>query len=307
MAQSDRKAVTGIFLLVLFFFIIFMVFAVYTFKTLQGDIETQNSSKTFESKDAPIGVIEVEGVIMDSKDTIKKLHLAEVDDKVKAIIMRIDSPGGAVGPTQEIYQEIRRINEKKPVYAHFGMIAASGGYYIGAATRKIYSTPGVITGSIGVIMSFMNMSKLYEWAKLSQVIIKGGKYKDIGSPHREMTAEEALLMNDMIQNVHQQFRQDILKTRKEKIIGNLEDHSQGQVFSGEQALKVGLVDQLGSLWDAGRSIHEELKIEGDFKLKFIKLKEKFDFNSFFGEIEESMSNLRFGNMSSAIPMFLYSP
>ncbi|MCB9092273.1 MAG: signal peptide peptidase SppA [Halobacteriovoraceae bacterium] len=254
----------------------------------------------------PIAVIELEGVILESKKTIELLLDAEEDDSIEAIIMRINSPGGAVGPTQEIYQEITRIDAKKPIYASFGSIAASGGYYIGAACRKIFANAGTLTGSIGVIMQFMDMSDLYQWAKLKPETFKAGKYKDIGSPFRPLTGEERNLMNNMLEVVHRQFISDIAQTRKEKIVGDIIEHAQGQIFSGEEAYKIGLVDELGGLWAAGRSIHKELGLEGKFSLRFIKKKRKFSFRSFIEDMEEeTKSFITELGAKKILPMFLF--
>src|SRR5690606_11778859 len=163
---------------------------------------------------------------------------------VKAILMRIESPGGAVGPTQEIYEEIRRIDSAydpkvkgeqkgKPVYASIGSIAASGGYYISAATRKIFANAGSLTGSIGVIMQFVDASELIEWAKVRPEIIKAGRYKDFGGPNRALTVQERELLEKTLSSVHEQFRKDILAIRQDRIQGDLNELSQGQIFSGE--------------------------------------------------------------------------
>ena len=179
-------------------------------------------------------------------------------------------------------KEIRRIDELNesskgkaglPIYASFGTVAASGGYYIGAAAREIYSNPGTVTGSIGVIMQFMDLSKLYKFAMVDQKNIKAGLYKDVGQPNRAMTAEEESLLNRMIAGVHQQFISDITRRRKKRIKGDIQQIAQGQIYSGEQAKSLGLVDQLGGLYFAGRDIHKKLKLTDEFSLRFIE-KEK---------------------------------
>ena len=169
-----------------------------------------------ESKKSPVAVIEINGPIMKSKKTIELLHEAE-KGKYKAIIVRIDSPGGAVGPTQEIFDEIVRIDKKVPVYASFGSVAASGGYYIGAAARKIYANRGTITGSIGVIMQFMDLSELFKLSKVRPEIVKSGEFKDLGNPSRRMRKKERALLEASVQKVHEQFRQDIISRRGKKI------------------------------------------------------------------------------------------
>ncbi len=282
-----------------------MIFSFYTLNIFKGDhsIGLENGNGK-----AKIAVVEIDGVIMDSKDTIEKLQMAKKDTDVKAIIVRVDSPGGAVGPSQEIYQEIRYIDEDKekgkPVYASFASIATSGGYYIGAAARKIFSNPGSLTGSIGVIMQFVDLSKLYKWAKIKPMTVKAGKFKDTGTPNRNFTPEERELMNKMLAGVHSQFREDILKTRKDRIKGNFEELSQGQIFSGQYAYEKGLVDELGGLWEAGRKIHEELKLEGEPKLVFVKKKKKFSFVDIFEEFDSVYSQLKGLFSIGTKPMYL---
>ena len=285
-STKNTKALFGIFAMVFVFFIILIAFAAITMNAFD---ETSSAQKN--SNKARIGVIEVEGVIMDSKDTIELLQIAEEDKQLQAIILRVNSPGGAVGPTQEIYEEIQRIDKKKPIYASFGGISASGGYYIGAATRKIWASPGTLTGSIGVIMEFMDLSKLYEFAKVSPQTVKVGRYKDAGNPSRALTEEEKGMMDKLIAGVHDQFINDIMKRRANKIKGDIREHAQGQIFSGEEAQKLGLVDEMGSLWTAGRKIHAELKIKEEFALKFIEKPKKLGFMELVGSLEESISKL----------------
>lgn len=293
-ASKNTKALFGIFAMVFVFFVILVAFA---FITMNAFNETSLVQKKANS--AHIGVIAVEGVIMDSKDTIELLQTAEEDKQLQAIILRIDSPGGAVGPTQEIYEEIQRIDKKKPIYASFGGIAASGGYYLGAATRKIWASPGTLTGSIGVIMEFMDLSKLYEFAKISPQTVKAGRYKDAGNPSRALTQEEKDMMDALIAGVHKQFISDILKRRANKIKGDINEHAQGQIFSGESAMSLGLVDEMGSLWTAGRAIHTELKLKDEFALKFIEKKKKIGLFDLMGSMEESISNW---NLNSLVKM-----
>jgi protease-4 len=304
-AENRSRGIVGIFVLIGALFVIFLIFAFYTISNLKDATKLSGSN----GKDSPIAVVEVEGVIMQSKPTIKKLLKAEEDKKIKAIIVRVNSPGGAVGPTQEIYEEIRRIDKDiKPVYASFGTVAASGGYYIGAACRRIYTNSGALTGSIGVIMNFMNLSKLYDWAKVKPETIKAGKYKDIGSAARAMTDEERLLLTEMSESVHEQFIMDIFKVREKKIKGGIQalrEYAQGQIFSGQGAVNRGLADEIAGLWETGRRIHKELNIKEDFGLKFIKLKKKLTFMEVLEGIEESVEDFKYGVISHDVPLLMY--
>lgn len=305
-AEQKRGGILGILITIAVLFTLFMMVSVYIFKSLQGAKDTAELNIKDLNK-GPIGVIYVNGVIMDSDKLIRKLLTAEEDKSIEAIILRIDSPGGAVGPTQEIYEEIVRIDKKKPVYASFGSVAASGGYYLGAATRKIYASPGTLTGSIGVIMQFADMSKLYEWAKVNPEVVKSGKFKDIGSPARPMRDEERAYLENMVADVHKQFLRDIMKRRSGKV-KDIDKHAQGQIFSGEDAHKWGFVDAIGGLWVAGREIHKELKLEAAFGLREIKEKKKFDWFEALQNVDAAVNNVKtfFSRQSNApSPYFLY--
>ena len=214
-----------------------------------------------------IALIEVEGPIYESKEVIRQIHKYRDSDNVNAIILRINSPGGTVGASQEIYSEIMKVREKysKKVVVSMADLSASGGYYIACASDYIFANPGTITGSIGVIMNFTNWQVLTDKIGLSFNTIKSSKYKDIGSPNREMTEDEKALLNEMITGVYNQFLNAILATREgiiekkwiekspdagmelvDYIRNNIAD---GRILSGEQAYNLGLVDQLGNLQD----------------------------------------------------------
>jgi len=197
-----------------------------------------------------IAVVEVKGVITQSSGVIEEIEQYTADEGVKAIILRVDSPGGGVGPSQEIYREIMRIksNSKKKVVTSMGSVAASGGYYIAAASDLIVANPGTITGSIGVIMQFSNLEELLRKIGVKGVVIKSGEHKDIGSPFREMTPEEKRLMQDVLDNVHEQFIQAVAEGRRmdRAKVAQIAD---GRILTGEQAKNLGLVDELGNLQD----------------------------------------------------------
>jgi protease IV len=298
---QKNRSIFSILILVVVFFVVLMVFASYTINMFKSSDVVTN----LNSEEAALAVIEVKGVIKSAKVIVEKLHIAEKDDSVKAIILRVISPGGAVAPTQEIYNEIIRIDKKKPIYASFGTVAASGGYYLGAATRRIYANAGTLTGSIGVIMQFMDMSKLFEFAKVSPKNIKAGQFKDIGSPNRAMTRSEEGLLNTMLADVHKQFVTDILARRKKLIKGDIWDHAQGQIFSGDQAKKLGLVDEIESLWSAGRKIHEELKLSGEFKLRYIEKKKNRSFWELFDKLDTVSSFITEKTVGNISPMYLF--
>jgi len=196
-----------------------------------------------------VGVIEVSGFIGQSREILEQLDSVGRDDSIKAVILRIDSPGGLVAPSQEIYQEVSRLRQKKTVVASLGSVAASGGYYIAAAAEKIVASPGTLTASIGVIFEFSNFQELLDKIGVKFLAVKSGRYKDAGTPNRALSPEEQALFQELVDNVHQQFLRDVVKGRNldpEKV----KAVADGRVLSGEQALAAGLVDKLGNFRDA---------------------------------------------------------
>ena len=208
-----------------------------------------------------IAIIEVKGVISQSAGVIEELQQYVEDEGVKGIILRIDSPGGGVGPAQEIYREIIKIKPKKKVVTSMGSVAASGGYYIACASDRIVANPGTITGSIGVIMQFSNLEELLKKIGVKGVVLKSGEHKDIGSPFREMTPEEKRIMQEVLDNVHQQFIQAVADGRKldrAKVV----QIADGRILTGEQAKNLGLVDEMGNLQDTIDITAKMVGIEG---------------------------------------------
>lgn len=196
-----------------------------------------------------IGVVEVVGPINDSKQFLEDMRNFEEADHIKAIVVRVDSPGGGVAPSQEMYEAIKRVRQKKKVYASMGSVAASGGYYIAAAAEKIYANPGTLTGSIGVIMQQANVEGLLRWAGVSMNTITAGKRKDSGSPFRPMTPEERQYLEGMLADVHEQFIAAVANGRGLEV-EEVRPNADGRVFTGKQAKDMKLVDELGGLEDA---------------------------------------------------------
>ncbi|MFB0507278.1 MAG: signal peptide peptidase SppA [Thermodesulfobacteriota bacterium] len=208
-----------------------------------------------------IAVVDVKGVITSSRGIVEEIERLKEDDDVKAIILRINSPGGGVGPSQEIYREVLRAKEKKKIIASMESVAASGGYYVACASDAIVANPGTITGSIGVVMEFSNVEDLLKKIGLRSYVIKSGKHKDIGSPLREMTPEEKTILQGVIDSVHSQFVRAVAEGRnmEESKVRQIAD---GRIFSGEQAKELGLVDRLGSLQDAIEIAAEMIGMKG---------------------------------------------
>jgi protease-4 len=238
------------------FFVIFVFFAgIILFMT-----PFQRKAQSFALSDK-VGVIEVLGAITDSKSIVDQLIDFGQNNAVKAIVLRVDSPGGGVGPSQEIYDEVVRVTQLKPVVISMGSVAASGGYYISAPANRIFANPGTITGSIGVIMEFTNVIALMDKVGLKTSVIKSGAHKDIGSAMRAMTEPERLLLQSLIDDVHDQFVTAVCEGRqldKQEVL----TFADGRIFTGRQALSLGLVDELGGLQAAIRSAGELAGIEG---------------------------------------------
>ena len=239
-------------LLAFFFVLLFVI----------GQYVSGSGSRKFSFGDK-IAVVEIRGLITQSQGIIEELHQFNDDEGVKAIILRIDSPGGGVGPSQEIYREVLKIksNKKKKVITSMGSVAASGGYYIASASDLIVANPGTITGSIGVLMEFTNIEELFRKIGIKGVVLKSGEHKDIGSPFREMTPEEKRLIQSVIDNVHQQFIQAVADGRKIDRL-KVAQVADGRILTGEQAKQLGLVDQLGNLQDAIDTAAKMVGIEG---------------------------------------------
>ena len=234
-----------------------LLFVISIWVVMSGGISEGRSSHTaslFRSNS--IAILELNGVIMDSKKILKQLEHFGEDSDVKAVVLRLNSPGGSVAPSQEIYEAVRKF--KKPLVVSMGSVAASGAYYIACGAKKIFANAGTITGSIGVIMEFANLSKLYEWAKVQRYSIKTGKYKDAGADYRDMTADERALLQGMVDNVLLQFKQAVSKGRK-LTLQQVTAIADGRIFSGAQAQSINLVDEIGTLQDA---INDVAKIAG---------------------------------------------
>jgi len=196
-----------------------------------------------------VGLVEVKGLIIDPLETVKQLHNFGKDDKVKSVVLRVDSPGGVVGPSQEIWSAVKNLKTKKPVIVSMGSVAASGGYYIAAPATLIYANPGTITGSIGVLMKFSNLEGLMDKVGMKSFTLKTGKFKDVGSPSRTMSDQEKAMLQSVIENTHDQFVRAVAEGRKlpEDKVREIAD---GRIFSGEQALANKLIDRLGTMQDA---------------------------------------------------------
>lgn len=211
-----------------------------------------------------IGLIRVEGVILDAKDTVAELERFGDSSSVKAIVLRIDSPGGGVVPSQEIHDAVQRVRSKhkKTVVASMGTVAASGGYYIAAAADRIIANPGTLTGSIGVIMELVNLEGLLKKVGVEGIVVKSGHYKDIGSPFRKMGPDDRRILQAVMDDVHNQFIEAVAEGRSLDVAA-VRKLADGRIFTGRQAMNAKLVDELGDLDDAVRIAADLVGIEGE--------------------------------------------
>ncbi|MCL5421730.1 MAG: signal peptide peptidase SppA [Nitrospirae bacterium] len=203
-------------------------------------------------KGVPLGekvaLVRIEGPIIDSKNAVDEIKDYTKDPSIKAIVLRVDSPGGAVAPSQEIYEEVRKATAKKKVVVSMGSLAASGGYYISSPASKIVANPGTLTGSIGVIMEIPNIEGLMNKVGVKTEVIKSGRHKDIASMFRGIGKEERVILQGVLDDVHEQFIKSVAEGRK-MVLEDVRKIADGRIFTGKQALAIGLVDELGNLED----------------------------------------------------------
>jgi len=196
-----------------------------------------------------VGLVEVKGMILDSRETVRQLRYFLKKESIKAIVLRVDSPGGVVAPSQEIYEEVKKFAARKKIIVSMGSLAASGGYYISAPATLIYANPGTLTASIGVILKLSNIESLMDKIGIKSHTLKTGKFKDSGSPFRKFSEEDRAMLQSVIDNTHEQFVRAVAVGRKLPV-GEVRKIADGRIMSGEQAKALKLVDRLGTLQDA---------------------------------------------------------
>jgi len=251
-----------------------------------------------------VGVVEIEGVITESRQTMEDVISFKDDPTIKGVIVRINSPGGSVGPTQEIYREVAKLREKKKVFVSMGSVCASGGYYIAAAGDNVYANPSTITGSIGVIMQSVILEELLKKIGVQSNTIKAGAMKDAGSPFKQMTPEERAYLDSVVKNIHEQFIKDVAAGRKlpfEKV----KSVADGRVYTGLQAKELGLVDNIGNFYDTVDAAKKALNIKG--KPELVYAEKPFSFSKWFFSSMSGMSKESLEGFFSSPFKFLYSP
>jgi len=250
-----------------------------------------SDQESFSGFGPKIGVVELEGVIISPKQVVKQLKSFADDDSIKAIIIHVNSPGGGVAASEEIYREVKRIRDekKKRIVASIESVGASGAYYVASATNKIYADKGSIVGSIGVIAEWVNYGELLKWAKLQAITMKAGEFKDTGSPTREMTPAEREYFQGMIDNMHTQFIQAVADGRHAKA-EDIRAIANGKVWTGEQALPMKLIDQVADFEGAVKDTARAVNISGEPSLVWPPK-----------ERRPTLADLLFGNLSDYLP------
>ncbi len=248
-----------------------------------------------------IAILEIKGVIKAPKEYLKSIREIEDDDSIKGVIVRIDSPGGTVGSSQEIYQSLKELSKKLPTISSIVDIGASGGYMIACGTSYIFANSGSITGSIGVISQYYDFSKLIKFLRFDIEIVKSGKMKDVGNPTKKLTDKEKKLLNILVKDIHKQFMSTVAKerglTKKE-----VESVSDGRIFSGNQALALKLVDEIGGLDNAIKYIKDSVGVDS-VNLEYFPKKEK----KLLDGVIPSINNTSIINFLNKKLYYLYSP
>ena len=283
MAKRQDKII-GLIILVVF--VLFFGGALFLLMQIggPGDVEFSGSGEK-------IAVVELENVILSSKSIVRQFRRYQKDKSIKAIVFRIESPGGGIAASQEIYEHVRRVRDSgKPVIASMGSLAASGGYYVALGADSIMANPGTTTGSIGVIATFPNYSKLMDKLGIEMTVIKSGKFKDTGSPYRAPTAADKKYLQGWIDSGYEQFVAAVAKERQMSI-AQVRRLAEGRIYSGEQAFKNGLIDTLGTFMDAIDLAAKAVGIEGEPRIVRQQKKKLTTFDLLFSyDLKEILSN-----------------
>jgi protease-4 len=260
------------------------VAAVFTLVYMSFGARDEDSFAGFGSK---IAVVNLDGVIFSPKQIVPQLKKFADDDSVKAIIIHVNSPGGGVAASEEIYREVKRIRDekKKRIVASIETVGASGAYYVASATNKIYADKGSVVGSIGVIAEWVNYGELLRWAKLNAITLKAGEFKDTGSPTREMTPAERQYMQGLIDNMHTQFIQAVADGRHAKE-ADIRAIANGKVWTGEQANDMKLVDQIADFEEAVKDTARAVNISGEPTLVYPPKDRRSGLDLLFGDVSD---------------------
>jgi protease-4 len=252
----------GVITIIVVFAGLFLLFMGFTFVMVSSLGEGN-----FTGTQNRVGVVEIKGMISESKKTVEQIDKFVDNDSIAAIVIRVDSPGGAVAPSQEIYEALRRAKKKKPLAVSMGTTAASGGYYIACGADTIFANPGTITGSIGVVSQLFNVSEVLDKVDIEVHTIRSGPNKASGSPFTEFTDEEREVFREMVDDIYDQFVEDVAESRGLPV-DEVRPLADGRVYTGRQAKKLDLVDRLGTLSDAVDFVAEKAELDGEPELVY---------------------------------------
>ena len=257
-----------------------------------GALRSTSSTSTFTmGSGEKIAVVEIRDMILSSEETVRQLKQYREDRSIKAILLRIETPGGGVVPTQEMYEEVRRTRDSgKPVVVSMGSIAASGGYYIACGATKIVANRGTLTGSIGVVGEFLQLQDALNKLGIEVKLIKAGKLKDAGAPTRKMTAADEKYFQELMDEVHRQFM-GVVEEERNLESSRVREIADGRVFTGEEAVRLGLVDTLGTYQDAVRIAADLAGISGEPALVKERKRRTF-WDSVLGDVGEAARDIR---------------
>jgi protease-4 len=266
---------------------VFVLFVAAVFTLVYMSFGGTDEESSFSGFGPKIAVVDLDGVIFSPKQIVPQLKKFADDDSIKAIIIHVNSPGGGVAASEEIYREVKRIRDekKKHIVASIETVGASGAYYVASATDKIYADKGSVVGSIGVIAEWVNYGELLRWAKLNPITMKAGEFKDTGSPTREMTPAEREYMQGLIDNMHTQFIQAVADGRRTKE-DDIRTIANGKVWTGEQALALKLVDQLTDFEGAVKDTARAVNISGEPTLIYPPKDKRSGLDLLFGDVSD---------------------
>jgi protease-4 len=263
----------------------FFLFVLAVFTLVYIALHAGGRQAGFHAFGDKIGVVDLEGVILDPKEVVDELHKFADDDSIKAIIIHVNSPGGGVAASEEIYREVKRVRDekKKHIVADIETVGASGAYYVSSATNKIYADSGSVVGSIGVIAEWVNYGDLMRWAKLKPEVLKVGEFKDTGDPTRELTPAERQYLQGLIDNMYGQFVQAVADGWHSKV-SDIKPIADGRVWTGEQALNMHLIDQIADFRSAVQDTAKSVNISGEPVLVHSERERKSLLDLLFGDV-----------------------
>jgi protease-4 len=265
----------------------FFLFLLVVFLLVYASVRSGNEG--FAGFGDKIGIVDLEGVILTPKETVRELRRFADDDSIKAIILHINSPGGGAAASEEIYREVRRIRDqkKKRIVASIETVGASGAYYAASGTNKIFADNASIVGSIGVIAEWYNYGELLRWAKLKQELFKSGEFKDTGNPTRELTPAERQYLQGMIDDMYGQFVAAVADGRGAKV-EDIKAIANGKVWTGQQALQMKLVDQIGDFRSAVEDTAKAVGIKGEPNLVRAEKQKRSVLDLLFGDVSDML-------------------